>query len=164
VLTEFGAEATENGPASKKQTYAFQANYLQRVLQAVAHSPVDGAIYWTLREFAVKPFWDGLENATPAPRHRRRLDPQQGPDVLPRHAQAGVARGGARLRRHAAVCRAAAATAVRAGPPPAGSALPGALLLASARWRCSARWPSTRVLRRGARGAAARDGRRAATA
>jgi len=67
VLTEFGAEATENGPAGEKQTYAFQADYLRQMLRAIAASPADGAIYWTLREFAVKPFWDGLENATPRP-------------------------------------------------------------------------------------------------
>ena len=67
VLTEFGAEATEPGPASEKQTYAFQSDYLKRMLAAVGRSPADGAIYWTLREFAVKPFWDGLENATPRP-------------------------------------------------------------------------------------------------
>ena len=67
VLTEFGAEATENGPATEKQTYAYQSAYLKEMLAAIAHSPADGAIYWTLREFAVKPFWDGLENATPRP-------------------------------------------------------------------------------------------------
>src|SRR3954454_5662020 len=60
VLTEFGAEATLKGPADIKQTYAFQSAYIQQMLAAVAKSPVDGAIYWTLREFAVKPFWDGL--------------------------------------------------------------------------------------------------------
>ena len=67
MLTEFGAEATENGPASEKQTYAFQANYVKQMLAAVGRSSADGAIYWTLREFAVKPFWDGLENNTPRP-------------------------------------------------------------------------------------------------
>ena len=32
VLTEFGAEASENGPADVKQTYAFQADYVRRML------------------------------------------------------------------------------------------------------------------------------------
>src|SRR3712207_771271 len=67
VLTEFGAEATKDGPATEKQTYAFQAAYLDGMLDAVARSPADGAIYWTLHEFAVKPFWDGLTNADPRP-------------------------------------------------------------------------------------------------
>jgi hypothetical protein len=60
VLTEFGAEATMTGPASEKQTYAFQSVYTQDVLNAVAAAPtLSGAIYWTLREFAIKPAWDG---------------------------------------------------------------------------------------------------------
>lgn len=60
VLTEFGAEATADGPAGDKQTFAFQADYLDRVLGVVRDEPyVGGAIYWTMREFAVKPDWDG---------------------------------------------------------------------------------------------------------
>jgi beta-glucuronidase len=60
VLTEFGAESTMTGPASEKQTYAFQEVYTRDVLKTVAQAPtLSGAIYWTLREFAVKPKWDG---------------------------------------------------------------------------------------------------------
>jgi beta-glucuronidase len=60
VLTEFGAEATLTGPATDKQTYAFQEVYTRDVLGAVRAAPtLSGAIYWTLREFAVKPAWDG---------------------------------------------------------------------------------------------------------
>ncbi|WP_272475065.1 glycoside hydrolase family 2 TIM barrel-domain containing protein [Baekduia alba] len=60
VLTEFGAEATMTGPATEKQTYAFQEVYTRNVLAAVKSAPtLSGAIYWTLREFAVKPAWDG---------------------------------------------------------------------------------------------------------
>jgi hypothetical protein len=60
VLTEFGAEATMTGPATEKQTFAFQAVYTRDVLTAVRRAPaLSGAIYWTLREFAVKPAWDG---------------------------------------------------------------------------------------------------------
>ncbi|MDX6691262.1 MAG: beta-galactosidase [Solirubrobacteraceae bacterium] len=60
VITEFGAEATENGPADRKQTYAFQSQYIQRYLDIVDRlSFMNGAIYWTAREFAVKPDWDG---------------------------------------------------------------------------------------------------------
>ncbi len=60
VLTEFGAESTMAGPASTKETFAFQSRYVREVLDIVEQRPfVGGAIYWTLREFAVKPDWDG---------------------------------------------------------------------------------------------------------
>jgi hypothetical protein len=60
VLTEFGAESTMTGPADEKETYAFQEVYTRDVLGVVGKSPtLSGAIYWTLREFAVKPKWDG---------------------------------------------------------------------------------------------------------
>lgn len=60
VITEFGAEATEPGPADVKQTYAFQTQYLKRNLDIVDRLGfMGGAIYWTAREFAVKPYWDG---------------------------------------------------------------------------------------------------------
>jgi hypothetical protein len=60
VVTEFGAEATLDGPADRKQTYAFQAAYLDTSLKTIEEAPgISGAIYWTLQEFAVKPLWDG---------------------------------------------------------------------------------------------------------
>ncbi|MDP9265503.1 MAG: TRAP transporter substrate-binding protein DctP [Chloroflexota bacterium] len=60
TLTEFGAEANRYEPPTVKQTYAFQERYLRRTLAAVAANPwLAGAIYWTAREFAVKPYWDG---------------------------------------------------------------------------------------------------------
>jgi beta-galactosidase/beta-glucuronidase len=60
VMTEFGAEATEPGPADVKQTYAFQSKYLERNLDVIDRLGfMGGAIYWTSREFAVKPRWDG---------------------------------------------------------------------------------------------------------
>ncbi len=69
VMTEFGAESTVGGPATVKQTYAFQSAYVRRTLDAVRRLGfVDGAIYWTLREFAVKPFWNGGANRSDLPR------------------------------------------------------------------------------------------------
>jgi beta-glucuronidase len=60
VMTEFGAEATRGGPADVKQTYAFQKRYIEQTLGVVNRLPfMGGAIYWTLREFAVKPYWNG---------------------------------------------------------------------------------------------------------
>jgi beta-glucuronidase len=132
VLTEFGAEATKAGPAHEKQTYAFQADYLQRMLKAVAASPADGAIYWTLREFAVKPFWDGLTNGTPRP--------DVAVDSI--HNKGLISYRGARKPAWSVAARDFAATplfagrlprtAARRAPEAPGSDLPGAVLLALA--------------------------------
>ena len=44
----------------RDRSYAFQSDYVARVLGIVRDRPfVGGAIYWTLQEFAVKPDWDG---------------------------------------------------------------------------------------------------------
>lgn len=60
VLTEFGAEATRRGPATQKGTFAFQSRHLRRTLSVANREPyLSGAIYWTAREFAVKPRWRG---------------------------------------------------------------------------------------------------------
>jgi hypothetical protein len=60
VMTEFGAESTHAGPANERLSYAFQSNYVRETLAVVDGAPfMNGAIYWTLREFAVKPRWDG---------------------------------------------------------------------------------------------------------
>ena len=60
VMTEFGAESTMDGPVHIKETFAFQAQYLRRNLDLIRRLGfMSGAIYWTLREFAVKPDWDG---------------------------------------------------------------------------------------------------------
>ena len=67
MITEFGAEATFDGPAHVKETFAFQADYLTKTLDIVErHKWLSGAIYWTAREFYVKPDWDGgAERAVP---------------------------------------------------------------------------------------------------
>ncbi|HEV2771082.1 MAG TPA: glycoside hydrolase family 2 TIM barrel-domain containing protein [Solirubrobacteraceae bacterium] len=60
VITEFGAESTFSGPPDTKETYEFQERYVRDTLAIVDRLDfVNGAIYWTLREFAVKPSWDG---------------------------------------------------------------------------------------------------------
>jgi hypothetical protein len=60
MLTEFGAEATYDGPADVKETFAFQEQYLKKTLDIVDRLDwLGGAIYWTAREFYVKPNWDG---------------------------------------------------------------------------------------------------------
>jgi Glycosyl hydrolases family 2, TIM barrel domain len=60
VMTEYGAEATADGPVDQKGTYEFQSDYIRRVMDVVRRNTfMDGALYWTLREFAVKPDWLG---------------------------------------------------------------------------------------------------------
>ncbi|HEX3874707.1 MAG TPA: glycoside hydrolase family 2 TIM barrel-domain containing protein [Solirubrobacteraceae bacterium] len=60
VMSEFGAEASAPGPASAKGSYAFQSAFIEKTLGIVANLPfLSGALYWTVREFAVKPHWDG---------------------------------------------------------------------------------------------------------
>jgi beta-glucuronidase len=60
VMTEFGAEATRSGPVDEKGTYEFQADYVTRVMDVIARNEfMDGSLYWTVREFAVKPDWLG---------------------------------------------------------------------------------------------------------
>ncbi len=63
VMTEWGAEARPElagEPADLKGSYAFQSFHAQRTLDVIDRSPVlDGAIYWTLREFEIYPGWSG---------------------------------------------------------------------------------------------------------
>ena len=60
VITEFGAESTYSGSPQDKETYEFQVEYIRDNLEIVDRLPfMNGAIYWTLREFAVKPDWVG---------------------------------------------------------------------------------------------------------
>jgi beta-glucuronidase len=59
-VTEFGAEANREGPASEKGTYAFQQDFLAYHLNVFATKPfVNGALVWILRDFRVKPRYDG---------------------------------------------------------------------------------------------------------
>jgi beta-glucuronidase len=49
-----------DGPVTTKGTYEFQSNYLQQTFGVLDQLPfMNGAIYWTLREFAVNPGWTG---------------------------------------------------------------------------------------------------------
>ncbi|MGI8622381.1 MAG: glycoside hydrolase family 2 protein [Solirubrobacteraceae bacterium] len=63
IITEFGAESNFDGPVGEKESYAFQSRYVDRTLRVVGQMPwLAGAIYWTAREFYVKPNWDGGAN------------------------------------------------------------------------------------------------------
>jgi len=69
VMSEFGAESSAPGPADEKGSYAFQTQFIQKTLGIVNTLPfLSGALYWTVREFAVKPHWDGGPPRTIDPR------------------------------------------------------------------------------------------------
>ena len=60
VVSEFGAEALYDGPASVKGSFDFQSDYLRRTYAVLAGLPfMNGSIYWALRDFAVNPGWTG---------------------------------------------------------------------------------------------------------
>ncbi|MHB8657004.1 MAG: glycoside hydrolase family 2 protein [Solirubrobacteraceae bacterium] len=66
VVSEFGAEATYDGSPEVKGTYEFQSDYLRRTWAVLDRTPyLNGAIYWTLREFAVAPGWSGGQPQPP---------------------------------------------------------------------------------------------------
>ena len=59
-VTEFGAEADHDGPASQKGTYAFQGPFLLDHLAVIQGKPfVGGALVWALKDFRVHPRWRG---------------------------------------------------------------------------------------------------------
>jgi beta-glucuronidase len=74
VISEFGAEANRPGPASEHGTYAFQRDFVAFHLKAFATKPwLSGAIYWALREFRVRPGWNGGNPRPSPPLHAKGL-------------------------------------------------------------------------------------------
>ena len=66
VVSEYGAEAVYDGPSDVKGTYAFQSDYVRDTIDVLNTLPfMSGSIYWTLREFGVRPGWTG--GITPPP-------------------------------------------------------------------------------------------------
>jgi hypothetical protein len=60
VVSEFGAEALYDGSPAVKGTYQFQSDYVRSTVDVLDTLPfMNGSIYWTLREFAVRPGWKG---------------------------------------------------------------------------------------------------------
>jgi beta-glucuronidase len=93
VMTEFGAEANRTGAASRKSTFAFQSAFIRRTLDVVDALPfLSGAIYWTLREFAIRPGWDGGANLRSAQRDAFHHKGLLGYDGAPKPAFAVAAR------------------------------------------------------------------------
>jgi beta-glucuronidase len=74
VITEFGAEGDRNGPAEEKGTYAFQTNFAAFHLGVFATKPwLTGAIWWAVREFRVRPDWEGGNPRPNPPIHEKGL-------------------------------------------------------------------------------------------
>jgi beta-glucuronidase len=73
-VTEFGAEANRTGPASEKGTFEFQRDFLAYHLQVFAERPfVNAALVWILRDFRVKPLYDGGNPIPDPPNNRKGL-------------------------------------------------------------------------------------------
>jgi beta-glucuronidase len=73
-VTEFGAEANRDGPAEEKGTWAFQQDFVNYHLGVFASKPwLNGALYWTLNEFRVRPDWEGGNPRPTSPIHQKAL-------------------------------------------------------------------------------------------
>jgi hypothetical protein len=71
-ITEFGAEANRHGPAEEKGTFEFQSDFINYHLGVYNSKPwLSGALYWTLKEFRVRPEWDGGNPRPQPPIHQK---------------------------------------------------------------------------------------------
>src|SRR3712207_4202479 len=72
MITETGAEANRNGPVEEKGTYQFQQEYIN-YHYAVYDSKdwLSGALYWALKEFRVRPEWEGGNPRPQPPIHQK---------------------------------------------------------------------------------------------
>jgi beta-glucuronidase len=73
-VSEFGAEANRDGPVEEKGTYAFQNDFISYHLGVFASKPwLNGALYWAIQEFRVRPDWDGGNPHPEPPIHQKGL-------------------------------------------------------------------------------------------
>jgi beta-glucuronidase len=78
-VTEFGAEANRDGPFDEKGTYSFQRQLIEDHLAVYDSKPfVNGAIIWALRDFRVRPNWDGGNPKPDSPWNQKGLMDQFG--------------------------------------------------------------------------------------
>jgi glycosyl hydrolase family 2 len=72
LVTEFGAEANRNGAVTEKGTFQFQEDFLAFHLGVFNTKPwLSGAVWFTLREFLVRPGWDGGNPVPNPPFHQK---------------------------------------------------------------------------------------------
>ena len=79
-VTEFGAEANREGPADEKGTFAFQADLIDYHLRIYDRKRafLNGALAWILRDFKVRPGWDGYNDKPTPPYNKKGLIDQRG--------------------------------------------------------------------------------------
>ena len=89
-VTEFGAEANRDGPIDEKGTYNFQRQLVEDHLAVYDSKPfVNGALVWALRDFRVRPDWDGGNPKPVSPLNQKGLADETG---KPKPAYAAVKR------------------------------------------------------------------------
>jgi beta-glucuronidase len=78
-VTEFGAEANRDGPFDEKGTYWFQRQLVEDHLAVYDSTPfLNGALVWALRDFRVRPNWDGGNPKPQPPLNQKGLMDQTG--------------------------------------------------------------------------------------
>jgi beta-glucuronidase len=78
-VTEFGAEANRDGPIDEKGTFSFQRQLLEDHLSVYDSKPfVNGALIWALRDFRVRPDWDGGNPKPASPVNQKGLSTERG--------------------------------------------------------------------------------------
>jgi beta-glucuronidase len=89
-ITEFGAESNRDGPFDEKGTYSFQRQLVEDHLATYDSRPfVNGALVWALRDFRVRPDWEGGNPKPMSPLNQKGLMDQFG---KPKPAYAAAAR------------------------------------------------------------------------
>src|SRR3954469_25856379 len=72
MVTEFGAEANRDGLLTEKGTYQFQQDFIAFHIGVFNTKPwLSGVVYFPLREFAVRPGWDGGNPLPQPPMHQK---------------------------------------------------------------------------------------------
>ncbi|HEV2061773.1 MAG TPA: glycoside hydrolase family 2 TIM barrel-domain containing protein [Solirubrobacteraceae bacterium] len=72
MVTETGAEANRDGPVEEKGTYQFQQEYVNYHFNVYNSKPwLSGALYWALKEFRVRPEWEGGNPRPQPPIHQK---------------------------------------------------------------------------------------------
>jgi beta-glucuronidase len=78
-VTEFGAEANRDGPIDEKGTYFYQRQLVEDHLAIYDSKPfVNGALIWALRDFRVRPDWDGGNPKPESPLNQKGLIDDEG--------------------------------------------------------------------------------------
>jgi len=73
-ITEYGAESNRHGAVDEKGTYEFQDDWLAFQNSVFNTKPwLNGAIVWILRDFKVRPGWDGGNPVSGAPFNQKGL-------------------------------------------------------------------------------------------